>query len=99
MDLKYIKSLNMKEDKWVIEHKTSVGNNVTFDFTYLLNHWFKKIPKEITIAGITIVKPNLMTLYRYNYGLRRIFEFISQYVIQFNTFDDLTHQYSQIYIY
>lgn len=99
MDLKYIKSLNMKEDKWVIEHKTSVGNNVTFDFTYLPNHWFKKIQKEITMECMTIGKPNLMTLYRYNYGLRRFFEFISQYGIEFNTFEDLTHQYSQMYIY
>src|SRR5699024_12332035 len=40
-----------------------------------------------------------MTLYRYNYGLRRFFEFISQYDLEFNTFEDLTHQYSQMYLY
>src|SRR5699024_5759099 len=33
------------------------------------------------------------------YNLRRFFEFISQYGIEVNTFEDLTHQYSQMYIY
>src|SRR5690625_4021252 len=89
----------MKEDKWVIEHKTSVGNTLTFDFTYLPNNWFKKIQKKITIECITIRKPSIATLNRYNYNLRRFFEFISQYDLEFNTFEDLTHQYSQMYLY
>ncbi len=96
MNFKKIKSLNIEEDKWIIENKTSVGDSATFDFTYLPNDWFKKIQKEITIECITIGKPSLMTLYRYNYGLRRFFEFISQYGIELNTFADLTHQYSQM---
>lgn len=99
MNFKKIKSLNIEEDKWIIENKTSVGDSATFDFTYLPNDWFKKIQKEITIECITIGKPSLMTLYRYNYGLRRFFEFISQYGIELNTFADLTHQYSQMYLY
>src|SRR5699024_11035045 len=99
MSLKNIKSLNKKKDKWVIKHKTSVGDNVTFDFTFLPNDWFKKIQKEITIECIAIGKPNIETLNRYNYNLRRFFEFISQYGIELNTFEDLTYQYSQMYIY
>ncbi|AVO03198.1 integrase [Staphylococcus simulans] len=99
MDLKNIKSLNLKKDKWVIEHKTSLGDTVTFDFTYLPNDWFKKVQKEITIECITIGKPSLMTMYRYNYSLGRFFEFISQYGIELNTFEDLTYQYSQMYLY
>ncbi|PTJ47155.1 MULTISPECIES: tyrosine-type recombinase/integrase [Staphylococcaceae] len=99
MNLKNLKTLNMKEDKWVIEHKTSVGNTVTFDFTYLPNNWFKKIQKKITIECITIGKPSIATLNRYNYNLRLFFEFISQYGIVLNTFEDLTHQYSQMYLY
>ncbi|MDS0939302.1 MULTISPECIES: tyrosine-type recombinase/integrase [Staphylococcus] len=96
---KKVKSLNIKEDKWVIEHKTSLGNIVTFDFTYLPNDWFKKVQKEITIECITIGRPSVATLNRYNYNLRRFFEFISQYGIELNTFEDLTHQYSQMYLY
>ncbi len=99
MNLKNIKSLNVKKDKWVIEHKTSVGNTVTFDFTYLPNDWFKKVQKEITIECITISRPSVATLNRYNYNLRRFFDFISQYGIELNTFEDLTHQYSQMYLY
>src|SRR5699024_5338658 len=99
MNLKLVKSIKIKEEKLVIEHKTSVVNNVTFDITYLPNDWFKKAQKEITIECITIGKPNIETLNRYNYNLRRFFEFISQYGIELNTFEDLTHQYSQMYIY
>jgi len=89
----------MKKDKWVIEHKTTVGDSVTFDFSYLPNDWFKKTQKEITLECMTIGKPSIATLNRYNYNLRRFFEFISQYGIELNTFEDLTHQYSQMYLY
>lgn len=99
MSVTDIKSLNMKKDKWRIENKTSVGNFVTFDFTYLPNKWFKKIQKEITLECIKIQKPSLATLNRYNYNLRRFFEFTSQYGIKLNTFEDLTHQYTQMYLY
>lgn len=99
MNLNNFKTLNTKEDKWILEHKTSVGDKVTFDFTYLPNNWFKKIHKQITLECIRVGKPSLMTLYRYNYGLRRFFEFTSQYDLEFNTFEDLTHQYSQMYLY
>src|SRR5699024_8843414 len=36
---------------------------------------------------------------RYNYNLRRFFEFISQYGINLNTYEELTYQYSQMYLY
>ena len=71
---KKVKSLNIKEDKWVIEHKTSLGNIVTFDFTYLPNDWFKKVQKEITIECITIGRPSVATLNRYNLSLIHISE-------------------------
>src|SRR5690625_530970 len=99
MNLKKVKSLNTKEDKWVIEHKTSLGNTVTFDFTYLPNNWFKKIQKKITIECITIGKPSIATHNRYNYTFQRFFKFISQYGNELNTFEDLTHQSSQMYLY
>lgn len=99
MDLKNLKALNIKNDIWIIEHKSSVGDKVTFDFTYLPNEWFKKVQKEITIECIRVGKPSLMTLNRYNYGLRRFFDFISQFGIELNTFEDFTYQYSQMYLY
>lgn len=46
MDLKNLKALNIKSDIWVIEHKTSLGDKVTFDFTYLPNDWFKKFKRK-----------------------------------------------------
>jgi|SRR5690625_545331 len=93
------KPLDMKKDKWIIEHKTSLGNKISFDFTYLPNEWFKKNQKEITAECMTIDKPSLATLHRYNYNLRRFFGFISQYGIELNTFEDFTYQYSQMYLY
>ena len=99
MNLQGIKSLDMKKDKWVIEHETSIGDKITFDFTYLPNNWFKKVHKEITVECIRISRPSISTLNRYNYNLRRFFEFISQYGINLNTYEELTYQYSQMYLY
>src|SRR5699024_4073379 len=99
MNLQGIKSLDMKKDKWVIEHETSIGDKITFDFTYLPNNWFKKVHKEITVECIMISRSSISTLNRYNYNLRRFFEFISQYGINLNTYEELTYQYSQMYLY
>lgn len=92
MKLSIIRALDIKADKWVIDYPTSLGNTISFDFTYLPNDWFKKIQKQITIESMTIKKPSIVTLNRYNYSLRRFFEFLKQYGIELRTFADLTHQ-------
>ncbi|TRM11040.1 tyrosine-type recombinase/integrase [Lentibacillus cibarius] len=94
-----IRTLDVKTDKWVIDYSTSLGNTVSFDFTYLPNNWFKKIQKQITIECMTLKKPSIATLNRYNNGLRRFFEFIEQYSIQLDTFEDLTHQHTQMFLF
>lgn len=99
MSLRNKKSLDIKKDKWIIEHKTSLGNRISFDFTYLPNDWFNKTQKEITKECMTTGKPGLATLHRYNYNLRRFFDYLSQYGIELKTFEDLTYQYAQMYLY
>lgn len=99
MNLNNIKSLNIKKDNWILNHSTSLGSKISFDFTYLPNDWFKKVHKKITIDCITIGKPTLETLNRYNYGLRRFFEFLTHYEIELDTFEDLSYQYTQMYLY
>lgn len=94
-----INLLNIKNDKWSIEYKTSVADHLIFDFTFLPNSWFKQTFKEITMECITMDRRSIETLHRYNYNVRRFFEFIEQYGIELNTFEDLTHQYVQMYIY
>src|SRR5690625_2489028 len=99
MNLNNIKSLNIKKDKWILNHSTSLGSKISFDFTYLPNDWFKKVHKRITIDCIMIGKPTLETLNRYNYGLRRFYEFLTHYEIELDTFEDLSYQYTQMYLY
>jgi site-specific recombinase XerD len=94
-----IRAIDPKTDKWVIESFSSLGDRISFDFTFLPNQWFKKTLKEITIECMTIKKPSLETLYRYNSGLRRFFEFLTEYGIQLKTFAGLTHQYAQMFLF
>jgi len=96
---KNIKSLNMKQDQWFIENKTNLGKGVTFNFGYLPNNWFKRTQKQITRECLIINKPTLLTLYRYNYSLKRFFDFLLHYGIELETFEDFTYQYSQMYLY
>lgn len=94
-----IKTLDIKTDKWVLDHPTSLGNTISFDFTYLPNTWFKKIQKQITIDCFTLNKPSVETLNRYNYSLKHFFKFINQYAIDLRKYEDLTHQHTQMYIF
>lgn len=99
MNISKIKTFNIKTDKWVINHPTSLGNTISFDFTYLPNNWFKKVQKQIIIECLTIKKPSVETLNRYNIALKRFFEFLEQYGIELKTFENLTHQHTQMYVF
>lgn len=94
-----IKALDIKTDKWVLDHPTSLGNSISFDFTYLPNEWFKKIQKQITIECLTLNKPSVETLNRYNYSLKHFFRFINQYKIDLKNYGDLTHQHTQMFLF
>ncbi|MDV2581591.1 tyrosine-type recombinase/integrase [Alkalibacillus haloalkaliphilus] len=99
MNNSVVKSLDIKADKWVIENNSSLGKTVSFDFSYLPNEWFKKINKEITIESIILKKPTLATLNRYNYSLRRFFEFLEKYGIEIKRYEDITHKHIQMFIF
>jgi site-specific recombinase XerD len=99
MNTASISTINVKSDKWAIKHKSTYGKSVHFDFSFIQNPWFKKTIKKITIQSMTIGKPKLETLYRYNYSLKHFFEFLSRHSIQLKTFEDLTHQYTQMFVF
>lgn len=99
MNKEVIKAIDIKADKWVLDHHTTLGQTISFDFTYLPNAWFKKTHKQILIESITLNKPSIETLNRYNYSLRRFFEFIHQHGIELNTYEDLNHQYTQMFLF
>ncbi|KPH71793.1 MULTISPECIES: tyrosine-type recombinase/integrase [Bacillaceae] len=94
-----IKTLDIKTDKWVIDYPTSLGETISFDFTYLPNAWFKKLQKQITIECFTLDKPSVETLNRYNYSLKHFFNFIKQYEIDLDKYEDLTHQHTQMFLF
>lgn len=94
-----IETLDIKTDKWLLDHPTSLGNTISFDFTYLPNAWFKKIQKKITIECLTINKPSIETLNRYNYSLKHFFKFVEQYEIDLKNYEDLTHQHTQMFLF
>lgn len=98
-NLSNLKTIDINSDKWVIDYSTSVSNSLTFDFTYLPNKWFKKIHKQITIECLSLKKPRIETLYRYNYSLKHFFNFITQYKLELRKYDDLTHHHTKMFLY
>src|SRR5690606_26499840 len=48
---------------------------------------------------MSLGKPSVETLYRYNYSLKRFFEFLKEYNLKIMDYADLSHQITQMYIY
>ncbi|GIQ70054.1 integrase [Xylanibacillus composti] len=99
MNAAIVKSINPKTDKWVLSKKSSLGDTMTFDFTYLPNRWFKRTLKEITIDCFTLGKPSFETLNRYNYSLKHFFNFYNEVGLNLKTFEELTHQHTQMFVF
>lgn len=99
MNAAIVKSINPKTEKWVLPYESSLGDTMTFDFTYLPNRWFKKTLKEITIESITLGKPSIVTLNRYNYSLKHFFNFYDEMGLNLKTFEELTHQHTQMFVF
>jgi site-specific recombinase XerD len=95
----YISTVDTKTDRWEVPYQSSYGDKLSFEFSYLPNKWFKKIHKQITIECMSLGKPSVETLYRYNYSLKRFFEFLKEYNLKIMDYADLSHQITQMYIY
>lgn len=97
--LKNIKSLDIESDKWSIEHSTNLGDRINFDYSFLPNSWFKRIHKQITLENITLKKITIETLNRYSYSFRHFVAFLNQYGLDLNTYEDLTYQHTQMFLF
>jgi hypothetical protein len=49
MNTSIINTINIKSDKWAIEHKSTYGKSVLFDFSFIHNPWFKKTIKRLQL--------------------------------------------------
>jgi len=97
--LKKVKALDTESDYWSIEYSSSIGNRINFDFSFLPNHWFKKIHKQITLENITLKNLSIETMNRYSYSFRHFVAFLDQYGIMLNTYEDLTYQHTQMFLF
>src|SRR5699024_1140248 len=70
-----------------------------FDFSFLPNDWFKKIHKQIKIKNITIKNLSIETMNRYSYSFKHFVAFLDQYGIMLNTYEDLTYQHTQMFLF
>jgi len=62
MNSMIIKSIDIELDRWKIYKPSSVGEYITFDFSYLPSEWFKKTHKQIIIDCLTINKPTIESI-------------------------------------
>jgi Site-specific recombinase XerD len=81
--------IDMNKDTWVFPASDDLSP-YTFRFDFLPNEWFKETIKKITKDAITIGRPKLSTLHRYNYSLVIFFEYLDGYGIVLDTFEDIT---------
>lgn len=99
MEINILEEINPKLDKWILPDKTSVGNSIVYDFTFLPNDWMKEMLKKITIESLTIKNVTATTLYRYNYSLKHFFNFLIENKIQMDTFEKLTFEETEKYLF
>lgn len=99
MKINKIYNINKELDKWIISHRTNISKSLTFDFSYISNVWIKNTVKEITIESLIIKSLTIETLNRYNYNLKHFFDFLKEYNIEMKTFEKLTYQDTQNFIY
>src|SRR5699024_6144470 len=99
MEINILEEINPKLDKWILPDKTSVGNSIIYDFTFLPNDWMKEMLKKITIESLTIKNVTATTLYRYNYSLKHFFNFLIENKIQMDTFEKLTFEETEKYLF
>lgn len=89
--------IDLKEDKWVLPSSDDLSD-FTFEFDHLPNEWFKETIKKITRENIIIGRLKLSTLHRYNYSLDLFWEFLREYNIELNTFEDLSYDLIEVFI-
>lgn len=90
--------IDIKKDKWVIPSNNDLSD-FTFEFGHLPNEWFKETIKRITKENITIGRLEYSTLNRYNYSLDVFWEFLKDYGIEIDTFEDVSYELIEGFVY
>lgn len=93
------KNLEKEDLKWSFLVDSTTESQLVFHFDHLPNKWFLNAHKQFIQDCLDMGKPTLATLHRYNYSLKKFYEFIETHNLKIDRFEDLTYQDIQLFLY